>query len=244
MGVFDVPAPLFGWLDGLAAVALPSWLRLVLWGGVAGLVSMVLYRQLSAQERISAGKRKLSQTQHRLNAFDGELKEAWPLMREMLLTALRQVARVGWPAILASVPLLILLNWLSTEYGHAYPSAGMPLQIRTVPEQFKASWIEPNELRTGKYPHIVVVDGDNRIVADARLDAPVPVIHKRRWWNSLIANPAGYLPDDAPVERIQARLPRQQHLSFGPNWMRGWEIIFFAALLVVSIVLKTKLKIA
>jgi hypothetical protein len=244
MALFDVAAPLFDWVDGLAAMGLPSWLRLALWGALAATASMLLYRWLSPQESIRSGKNQLRQAQARLNSFDGELAGAWPLMREMLAAAFRQVARVGVPAIVASLPLLFLLNWMSTTYGYAYPLEGATLQIRTEPERFKAQWMAPERSQSDSAPHILISDEQNRKLLEARMPAPVPVIHKRKWWNVLFGNPVGYLPDNAPVDRIQARLPRQQHLPFGPGWLRGWEFLFFTTLVLVSAGLKIKLKIA
>jgi hypothetical protein len=244
MGVFDVAAPLLTWMDASAAQAMPSWLRLVVWAMMAATASMLVYRRLSPQERIRRGKIEMRQAQQRLNAFDGEFNDAWPLMRDMLRSALRQVARVGWPAIVASLPLIFLLNWMSTSYGYAFPEAGAPLQIRTVPERFTAAWMAPDPSANRFDPHIVVSDHENQTVIDVPLAVPIPVIHKQRWWNVLIGNPAGYLPAGAPVDRIQAQLPRQQHLAFGPGWLRGWEFLFFTSLLLVSVALKIKLKIA
>lgn len=244
MGIFDMPAPLLAWVDHHAAMVMPAWLRLALWGGIGALVSMVLYRQLSAQDKIVRGKNELNQAKQRLNAFDGEFNEAWPLMRDMLNQALRQVMRVGWPAIVASLPLLFLLSWLSNTFGYAFPPAGTSVQIQTVPGRYEAVWVDPPAGNATDLPRIVVFDENHIQVAETQMQAPVPVIHKRQWWNGLFGNPVGYLPVRAPVERIQPGLPRQQHLAFGPQWMRGWEFIFFVSLLVVSIILKKQLKIA
>lgn len=244
MGLFDLPAPLLASADRLATALMPAWLRLVLWGIMAALVSMLLYRQFSAQEKIRRSKRDLSIARQRLNTFDGEFSEAWPLMRDMLRQATRQVARVAWPAVLASLPLLFLLNWLSTTYGYAYPPAGTSIQMHTVPEHFKAVWIEAEKKDSRAAPHILVLDEAGRQISAMPMTAPVPVIHKRQWWNALFGNPNGYLPEDGPLERIRAGLPRQQHLSFGPHWVRTWEFIFFMALLAVSIGLKIAFKIA
>ncbi len=74
--------------------------------------------------------------------------------------------------------------------------------------------------------------------SDVPLAAPVPVIEKHRWWNWLIANPTGYLPADAPVERVEVRLPALEVVPFGPSWMRGWEALFFALFLAFSLVIK------
>lgn len=244
MTVFDVLRPIFEHLDSLIAIVLPSWLRLILWATLAGGLSMGLYRKVSDQEMILRGKKELMQARERLNAFDGLLRQALPLLRDMLLTALRQVLRVGLPAVVASLPIVFLLNWISSTYGYAYPEAGGPVRIDAVPQGFRAVWVQPGNAADKPYPSIVILDDGNRIVADLPVAAPVPVIHKKKWWNVLFGNPAGYLPDGIPVERIRASLPHQQHLLWGPKWMRGWEFIFFTSLIAVSAGLKKIFKIA
>ena len=39
------------------------------------------------------------------------------------------------------------------------------------------------------------------------LSAPVPTIHKRQWWNALVGNPLGYLPDSSRLEGIELVCP-------------------------------------
>ena len=58
-----------------------------------------------------------------------------------------------------------------------------------------------------------------------------------------MANPIGYLPDDAIVESIDIELPEQQFLSFGPGWLHGWMFSFFVSFLLSSIGFKLALKI-
>lgn len=242
MGFFDVPAPALDWVDSWGGLFLPSWARLLLWGGMAAAVSMGLYLSLSPQARIRRGKDELARARRALDAYEGELQQAWPLIRHLLRTAFRQVGRVGIPAVLASLPLLFMLSWLETAFGYAYPSPQSVVQVRTIPEQFHSQWRQPRT--NGGAPHIVVSDTNNRVVLDVPMSAPVAVVHKRRWWNVLIGNPVGYLPDRAPVDHVEVTLPRQHHLSFGPDWLRGWQVLFFLSLLAVSLGLKKYLRIA
>jgi len=241
--LFDLPAPVLDWADGWAATFLPSWLRLVIWGLLAASSSMLLYRWLSPQESIRLGKEDLRQAQRRLNSFDGELNEAWPLMHHLLRIAIQQVGRVGGPSLVASFPLLFLLCWLGTAYGYHFPKNDASIQVQTVPRQFNAKWMQPNGT-TGAMPHLLVSDEKNHIVVDAPVPVPVPVFHKHRWWNLLIGNPVGYLPNEVPVDSIKVSLPRQHHIAFGPEWLRGWEFVFFASLVTMSAALKMILRIA
>jgi hypothetical protein len=244
MGLFDAPAPLFAWLDALLATVAPPLLRLVLWAALAGLLSMLLYRALSPQRRIARGKTDLAAAQKALDTYDGNLRDAWPLMRHMLATALRQVGRTGGPALLASLPLVCMLAWLSTAYGYAYPQPGVSPRIDTEPAQLEAQWVDPR--RTGApvdEPPRILIAQEGRIVADVGLPAPVRVIHKRQWWNWLLGNPAGYLPGDAAVDHIRVELPHREFLAFGPGWVRGWELTFFIVLVAVSVAVKLLLRI-
>jgi hypothetical protein len=75
------------------------------------------------------------------------------------------------------------------------------------------------------------------------LPVPVPTVHKRQWWNALFGNPAGYLPGNARVERVEIDLPPKQVLAFGPSWLRSWEFVYLTVLLVSSIVIKIAFKI-
>jgi hypothetical protein len=241
MGLFDVPGPVLGWLDGLLEAVAPPVLRLVVWGAVAGILSMWLYRVLSPQARIAHGKAELLAARRSLNAYDGALEGAWPLLRHMLRVAVRQVGRVGGPALLASLPLVCLLAWLSTAYGYSFPPPGDAPSIRTAPVELEARWIDGRPTggqQEPDAPRIRVGDSNTPAVAEVPLPEPVPIIHKRQWWNVLLGNPIGYLPRDSAVDVIRVGLPRKEYLSAGPRWVRGWELPFFSVLVVVSLALK------
>jgi len=244
MGIFDAGGPFLAWLDGHTAGMIPAVIRLALWGLLSGLVSMLLYRWLSDQEGIGRGKRELKAAQHALNAFDGELKEAWPLMRRLMRISLGQVGRVGWPAVVASLPLLFLLSWMSGSYAYHYPPPGSTPRIEAWPAGLNARWVAPAPADRNPTPRIAVSDGAGRIVAMVNMKAPTPIIGKHRWWNVFIGNPSGYLPDHGQAERLHISLPAIQYLPIGPGWMRGWELPFFVSLIAMSLVLKTVMRIA
>lgn len=239
MGLLDLPAPALSAINSWLAQFLPSVVLLLFWAALGAFLSMELYRLFSPQKRIAKIKLAFEQTRRHVAAFDGEFEEAWPHMRRMLSLALQRVALVFPATIVASLPLLIGIVWIDGQYGSMFPPSHATVNV-TVPGDFQGRWVETN----GGAPHAQVVDRDGRPLADIVVTKPVSVIHKRVWWNTLIGNPAGYLDDTLPFDRIDIALPRQQVLSFGPSWLRGWEAIFFAAMVLFALAFKTVRRIA
>jgi hypothetical protein len=239
MGIFDLPAPLLSWLDGSLGAIAPPTLRLVLWGLLGGVGSMALYWLLSPQRAIAGAKADAIDARHALDAYDGEFADAWPLIGNMLRLALRQLRLVLWPALLASAPAICLLAWASSNYGYSFPGPLAEVGVRTSPGQLQAEVVATPAPRAEPLAHhIVVADPAGHVISAIPWAAPIATIHKRQWWNLLVGNPAGYLPDDAGVERIEVDLAPNEYLPFGPAWLRQWYSVFFAALLAGSLALK------
>ncbi len=240
MDWLEIPAAALGWLDAqLSAIASPM-LRLIIWSAVAGTLTMLLYKLLSPQRRIVAAKAELADAQQRLNRFDGEFAEAWPLMRGMLGSAFKQLGLVSGPAIAALLPMVLLAAWMAQTYGYAFPEQAAPVTVRTAPQQLQAHWIPPETRVDGATnpARVALEDGDGRMVGELEVQAPVPVIGKRTWWAAMAGSPLGFLPDELPVERVELDLPRREFIGWGPSWMRSWEFLFFTVLTVVALGVK------
>lgn len=234
MALFDLPAALFGWMDGLLS-ALPPLVRLLLWAMLGALVSMEVYRLLSPQARIARLKTELAEAQKRLSDFDGEFADAGPLIGRMLALALKRVW-VVLPATLAgTVPLIALILWLDTSYARNYPQPGQDVAVEAGGD-FQGRWEWPE---TDAPPTARITAANGETVEEVRVEAPVPVIHKKRWWNVIIGNPAGYLSEASPVDAISLDLPRLEVHHAGPAWLRRWEVLFFPALILIALSFKT-----
>lgn len=107
---------LLSWIDGelLSFLAPPA--RLVVWAALAALGSMELYRLLSPQDRIRRVESDLRLTRAELDAHDGSFGEGWSIARDMLRLSLRRVLMVVPATVMASLPLLLLVVWLSGMY--------------------------------------------------------------------------------------------------------------------------------
>ncbi len=232
MGLFDLPGPVFALIDQAMGLVLPPLGRLVVWGLLAGVGSMLLYRLLSPQRKIAAAKAAAAEARRRLNAHDGDFAGARPLLAAQLRTAFRHLGLVLGPSVLSSLPALCLLVWLDHTYSYAFPGPGERPPVQVQPEaSFEA------QLRSdGGVTRVQIrARADGEPLADLPLDAPVPLLEKWSWLNLLFGNPAGYLPDSVPVERVSITLPERSYLAVGPEWARGWLALFLPVLIVTSI---------
>lgn len=238
MGLLDLPAPLLSALDGWLAPVVPAALRIGLWGVLAGAASMALYAWLSPQQRLARLKAQAKAAREALDTFDGPITEAGALVRATVTAAWRQLAAALGPATLASLPLLFLLVWLSNTFGHEFPQPGRQVEIQTRP-QAPAHWIRKHE----GAPEILIGEPGRGPALTVIMTAPIPTVHRRHWWNLLIGNPVGYLPATAAVDEVNVRLPKRRILAFGPDWLAGWEVPFFTALIMSSLIIKTVFRI-
>jgi hypothetical protein len=234
-GLFDLPAPLFEWLDDRLTAIVPPAVAVAIWAAVAAVLSLELYRLVSPQEKIDRLKTGARAAQRELSTYDGEFEGAAPLIRRVLALSLKRVAIVLPATLLGALPVVVLLVWLSNSYGHRFPAAGEAVTV-DVPTPLQAHWIAPVASQPSR---VQARERGGRVILDVPVASPVPVLHKRQWWNWLIANPAGYLPVDFQLDEVRIGLPRLEVLPAGPSWIRGWEAVFLPVLFLVALAYKS-----
>lgn len=255
-GLLDWPGVVFGWINDVILVVLPEPLGLVFWAVVSGWMTMWVYRRFSNQEKLGELKPKIKAVQNELAGYDGEFSGLKPLIIENFRLSGRQIMLALGPALLAGLPVLFVLVWISNAYGLEMPDPGETVAVEALPAESAATpglwrWrgIEGESLSdtpgrsvgwTIRWPEEsgTLETADGSVVAEIPPAAPTPVLHPKKWWNTLIANPAGYLEADSPARVIELDLPKKQHLPFGPMWMRGWEFLYFVVLIIASISFK------
>jgi hypothetical protein len=240
VALFDLPAPILSFLDGLLQF-LPPLVRLILWGLVSGVLSMLLYAALSPQGRLTAIKQELQEARSELARSDESFDELMVLVQRNLLLSFKHLGLVVLPALIASLPLISVLAWASNEFGYRFPADADEITFTVQPEELAGSLKSVNEGRItwpGTGESIAIQDGVGNTLIALPPAAPVPQIHKKLWWNTLIGNPMGYLPEETRVEAIFMDLPQQRHLDVGPNWLGHWLTIFFSALVAGALLTK------
>lgn len=247
LGLFDLPGPLLTFWDQLISGFTPAWARILLLSLVSSGLSMGLYAWVSPQKKLKNISQNARQARNALIGYDGEFDGLLPLVKEALAHSLKHLGLIFLPALLASLPLISILVWLSNHFDAVPPKPGETVCLAVHPDdrakdlKFSpaVTWKEdqPCLYWPGKQP-VEIQDAEERLLVKLDADVTVGVVHKEVWWNKLISNPVGYLPDDAPIEMITVDLKTFEMLSFGPEWMRGWPTLFFVPLLVFSIAIK------
>lgn len=251
MGLLDLPSPVFAFVDRWLFF-LPDLVAIAFWALLSALGSMWLYHRFSKQEELAELKPRIKQVQRELARYDGPMNGLWPLIRRSTSLSGKQMGMTLWPALVASLPVLFVLAFLSNEYGHQFPQPGESVTVTPVGADTPASWqwrgsapaewSEDEGHWTVGWPvgRMSLTTGDDETLLALPTNQPVTVIHKRQWWNWLIANPAGYLDDDAPAEAVEIGIPRQRFLPFGPAWLGYWEIPYLVLLVAFSLTIKVR----
>lgn len=237
MGLFDLPGPAIAWADtALGAVIQSDGVRIALWGVIGAILSMGVYWVISPQRRIAhliEEERRIKQTLWENEELAGGMGAA----RRLLGLALARIGLVLGPVLIAALPVLCLMAWLNAHYAHSLPPPGEAPALQAEPTG-DARWIA-----TETPPRLEIADQPGSPPLDIHMTLPFPVVHKELWWNLFFGNPLGYLPEDSRVERVEIALPERHYLSFGPNWLRGWEAVFIVSLLLASILIKVLFRI-
>ncbi len=260
MGLFDLTAPLFSWLDSLM-LSLPDLFKLIIWGIVAGYGSMWLFKRFSNQEKIQKLKSQVKINQKKMAEFEGEMSDLLPLVGQTLKLAFKQLGSALGPALLVSIPVIFLLAWLSNNYGLIQPVADEPYlaEVHVAEgvnfDSEKYNWENTASARFGSddqawgfnWPEnnlaLRLNQGETNIL-NISSDSISPLVHKRQWWNWLIGNPMGYLPADSEIDQLMFNFRQKKIIEIGPSWMHGWMFTFFMSFLVFSLAFKFILKIA
>jgi len=265
-GLLDQPGVVLARIDRALRSVLPAAPAIAIWALISAWLTMWVYGRTSNQVGLASIKREVRSLRRNIRDYNGQFSGLVPLLAHNLRLSLKQLALAIGPAILAGLPVLIVLVWIAGAYGARLPMAGTETRVEISAE----SGVDTTEWHWhGTLAERETIDGETttwklawpmpampahlraRIGPDHRasalatlpLENPSPVLHKRHWWNALIANPAGYLPDDSPIARLRIDLPQLEVLPLGPGWMRGWMFFYFLILVVAAIALKVRWRI-
>lgn len=254
LGLLDLPAPLLDALDSaLTALGLPALVRMILYAIASAWLGMILYRRFSDQAALTELRQKVQASQRALALHDGNFTELRGLIHNNFLLSLRQLSLSLRPALLASLPLLFLMPWLSNRFAFEPPPTGASINVCAEPisstsilhwQPADAAIIVDSGCWQVNSPHTgassQLVDNTGRSLLSIPDAYASEIKHKHIWLNYLIGNPAGYLQGDAPLQALHIALPPRELLHLGPAWMRGWEFSYFLTVFGVSIWLKLR----
>ena len=208
---------------------------------------MGIYYMLSNQSKISSLKKNIKDLQQKIMNNNLEYAEFIDLSKENLKISFLLLLKALGPAVVSSIPVIIIAFWLQVYFSYSMPQKGFLLQINPMPEITKLV-ITSESLKKIKNNTYVVISKktdnisiyeDSQVVYTGNIFSPaVPVIYKRQWWNILMENPAGYLKDASSVEKIIFNFSRKPVIKALPDWISGWELPYLAFILIASLTVK------
>jgi len=257
-GLLDGPGVILERIDQSLRQVLPASLALAFWAVLSAWLTMWLYGVASNQPRLAEVRAQSKALRARIRAHHGDFGELLPMLGRNLALSGRHLLLALGPAVLAGLPVLLVLVWMSNAYGPRapLPGTGVVVEITPIEPAADSAWrwqgtdarrVASTDGSTGwvlDWPRAGVparlVDDQGRELATLAHTTAARVLHPRRWWNALIANPAGYLNDDVPIRALRIELPAREFLSVGPDWARGWMLPYFVVLIVAALGLKRR----
>jgi hypothetical protein len=243
--VFGVLDTIDGWLS--------PWLvaggRLLIFGAVSGMVSMLLYKVISSQRRLRSLKEKARIVRRQLAAAGDDLGEVMRLTAINLKVSFSILGIVIVPAVLSSLPSLVVTLWAYANFHYAAPSEraivrassgadGQPVEF-LLPDQ---SWADSVAWPGSELPVSIRVGGTTIFNGELGRRGYLG-LHERSWIDSVDGLNTAFLMHGSPVEEISFTLPRQAIWPGVDGWIGHWEWTFFAAMLLGSVGLKFALRI-
>lgn len=116
MGLLDLPASFLSWADGGLALMLPATARVLVWGVIAGIVSLGLYWLLSPQKRIAGIVAEEQVYKARLRDETVDVEDGRAAAGALLGLALKRMGLVIPPVAIAALPVVGLMAWLQAHY--------------------------------------------------------------------------------------------------------------------------------
>ncbi len=258
IALFDLLSPALSRVDDVLSggLALAAVWRIAIFAALGSIASMALFKGLSNQVELADLKQQIRTVQKSLAGSQLESGELRTIIQRNLKLTGRQLWLSLWPALLASLPLLFLLAFSSNQFGVEKPAADFrvyvtPKDFQGSPSEFKwhgvnAQWDARKKAWTFYQPDagqtaLLMSGGQEQLSLPTSV--PTSVLHHKRWWNYLLANPAGYLDANVDIGLIEFNTPQQVIINWGPEWMRGWLFAFMLFLIVFSVVIKVVWKI-
>jgi hypothetical protein len=253
--LLDLFSPALSRMDRVLSESLalaPVW-RIAFFAALGSVASMLLFKWLSHQDELAALKQQIKAVQKELVREQGGLNSA--LLQNLKLTG-RQLWLSFWPALLASLPVLFLLVFCSNQFGVETAAANSrvyvtPIALQGSPAEYQwlgvnAQWDARKKAWTFYQPEpgirASLMRGDQQQLS-LPTAVPTNIMHRRHWWNYLIANPAGYLEATVTIGRFEINTPTRVIINWGPGWMRGWLFAFMLFLVLFSVAIKVVWKI-
>lgn len=258
LALFDLLSPALSLIDEFLSHSLalaPIW-RIAVFAALGSAASMWLFKTLSNQAELAVLKQEIKAVQKELARSDTVARNLKKIIQQNLQLTGRHLCLSLWPALLASIPLLFLLAFSSNQFG--VETANADSRVYVTPKEWQGSpsefaWLGVNaqwdarkqawtfyQLNPGQTASLMLGKQTQLGLPTA---VPTRVIHTKRWWNYLFANPAGYLDANASIGRFEFNTPTQVMINWGPGWMRGWLFAFMLFLVSLSVAIKVVWKI-
>lgn len=246
--------PIFNLLENTLLKYLSFPVRVGLWGALCGGAAMLVFYLASDQKKISTLKTKSKELRKKILSLDTEDSEVKRLIKENLSVSLKLLYKVLFPALLSTLPIIVIFLWMDVYYACKVPEAGDTVTVRVASNAEDITFLPEDSFETAgpsvkmcirdNPPPIKLMHSGKMLYQGEPWRPPTRNIIHKKYWNAVLKSEAGYLnPDISDVDLIEFGFHRNWILKDNQSWYSRWEFLFFLTLAISSLIIKLVFKI-
>jgi len=246
--------PIFNFVETTILSYLSFPIKVGIWGAVCGCAAMLVFYFSSDQTSISTLKKKAKKLRKKILDLDTEDSEAKKFIRENLSVSIKLLYKVLFPALLSTLPIIIVFLWMDVYYAFKMPEAGNAINIKVAsgaenisgfPEgSFEISGASL-KLRIQEHQQPIKLMYKGKMLYEGEpWQPPTRSISHKKYWNALFKSEVGYLsPDISDIDALEFGFQRNLIFKDNQGWYSRWEALFFLSLAISSLIIKLAFKI-
>ena len=238
--LFGVLDPIWALLDSILSFVPPLG-RVMIWGCLAGVASILLYKIVSPQKRLAILKDESDSLKRKIKGLAADDPAYKTVAATAIKVSLRRLYLSLVPAVISSLPVLFLVVYLDTEYGLSQPIPGEPVALLSDDadvefrvdrgQRFSSGWVF-DWPSAGEVVTVNDTTGEQILRID-RHSKP-GIASKVGAMSLLFGAPAGQLAKQGTIERLVLQTPPRDLLIPNNIAPYQWTVPFFFSVIVAS----------
>jgi len=246
--------PIFNFVENAIFSYFSFSIKVGIWGALCGCAAMFVFYFSSDQKSISTLKKRAKTLRKKILDLDTDDSEVKKNIRENLSVSIKLLYKVLFPALLSTLPIIIVFLWMDVYYSFKMPEDGNTINIMVASDAENIGCFPEGSFEiSGSSIKLRIQDNQRpiKMMYKGKMlyegkpwQPPTRSIRHKKYWNALLKSEVGYLNKDiSDIEYLGFGFQRNFIFKDNQGWYSRWELLFFIILAIASLIIKLAFKI-